>query len=195
MCSCRPGVGGPTCSDCLPDHFNFTSSGCTPCDCSRLYSNSPSCNVTTGQCPCPEGVAGQTCSGGCFLGFFNLTEAPSGCQPCDCDVTGSIGTTCNLTTGQCQCVGGLGGLRCDQCTEGFFNTGIPSSNETYPQENACVPCVCSGRTSECSLSSEEGRLMAVMFNFSQLCSEEPGSCGDRWTIQTGGNDQVPFGPK
>ena len=192
QCRCKPGVGGPTCSDCLPDYFNFTSEGCSPCECSSQFSNSPSCNITTGQCSCPDGIAGRTCGGGCSPGFFNLTT--EGCQSCDCDVIGSLSNACDLTSGQCQCRGSLGGLRCSECAEGFFNTGRTGGGED--QSDSCAACVCSGRSSECSLSNEEGRLMAIHFNFSQLCSEDPGTCGDGWSVRAVDySEDIVFGPK
>ena len=185
QCSCKPGVGGPTCADCLPDYFNFTSEGCSPCDCSE-YTTSVSCNVTTGQCSCPEGVIGRTCDE-CMSGFFNLST--DGCQACDCDTSGSVDGSCDLLSGQCMCLGSLGGQRCDECDEGFFNTG-GGVRET------CEQCVCSGRTQECSLSGEEAQLMALQFNFSQLCSTDPLTCGDGWRVAAEGDSiETVFGPK
>lgn len=186
QCRCRPGVGGPTCSDCLPDYFNFTSEGCTPCDCSQ-FSTSLSCNVTTGQCPCPDGVTGLTCDT-CMAGFFNLTS--EGCQPCGCDTAGSVDGTCNAVTGQCTCLGNLMGRECDMCGDGFFNTGGGGGRET------CARCVCSGRSSTCSLNSQEAVLQAVQFNFTQLCQSDPSGCGDGWSVVAEGNaGQTFFGPK
>ena len=185
QCACKPGVGGPTCSDCLPDHFNLTSEGCTPCTCSE-FSTSMTCNVTTGQCSCPEGVTGRTCDT-CEAAFFNLTSG--GCQSCDCDITGSASAMCDSLTGQCPCVGNLGGRQCDQCEEGFFNTG-GTSRET------CARCVCSGRSDACTLSAMESRLQATVFNFSQLCSSDPSGCGDGWSVLAEGNaGETFFGPR
>lgn len=185
LCSCKPGVGGPTCGDCLPDYFNFTSEGCTLCSCSQ-FSSSESCNVTTGQCPCPEGVSGRTCDA-CSTEFFNLSA--DGCQSCECDISGSVSGACDAITGQCPCTGNLGGRRCDQCEQGFFNTG-GVNRET------CARCVCSGRSDQCSRSAVESQLLAVQFNFSQLCSADPFDCGDGWRILAGDSaEETFFGPK
>lgn len=43
-----------------------------------------------------------------------------GCQECNCDALGSLNTTCNVVTGQCQCKPGVTGRRCDQCEVQHF---------------------------------------------------------------------------
>ena len=185
QCSCKPGVGGPTCGDCLPDYYNFTAEGCTPCECSQ-FSSSVSCNVTTGQCLCPEGVTRRTCDT-CLMEFFNLSS--DGCQSCDCDVSGSVSGVCDPVSGQCPCTGNLGGRQCSECEEGFFNTG-GIGGET------CLKCVCSGRSSDCSRSSIEAQLQAIRFNFTQLCSSDPIGCGDGWRVLAMDNTaETFFGPK
>ena len=185
VCQCKSGVGGgPTCSDCLPNAYNFTSEGCTPCDCSE-FAESDFCNVTTGQCVCPEGVTGRACDT-CLPSYYNLTSA--GCEPCDCDQAGSANDVCDVLTGQCVCTGDLTGRSCDQCGEGFFNSG------QEPPET-CQRCVCSGRSSDCSLSSMESRLEAILFDFSSLCKADPIGCGEGWSIQAGDSLSSPFGPK
>ena len=185
QCPCRPGVGGPTCSDCLPNFFNFTSEGCTPCDCSEFSIASTYCNVTTGQCLCPEGVTGRTCNT-CIPEFFNLTS--EGCLPCDCNTAGNETGSCDETTGQCLCSGNLVGRQCNQCGDGFFNT----SGEN---REVCTPCVCSGRSSTCSQSLQDSMTSVVHFNFSQLCPTNPTNCSDGWKLLTSEGRDITFGPK
>ncbi|XP_036387946.1 netrin-4 [Megalops cyprinoides] len=43
-CQCRPGVGGTSCSHCLPGHWGFGEEGCRPCMCPQ------NCDPITGRC-------------------------------------------------------------------------------------------------------------------------------------------------
>uniref|UniRef100_A0A915PKZ8 Laminin EGF-like domain-containing protein n=1 Tax=Setaria digitata TaxID=48799 RepID=A0A915PKZ8_9BILA len=64
-------------------------------------------------------------------GYFNLTSG-SGCQECNCDILGSINSTCDVLTGQCLCKFGVMGRRCDQCELEHYGFGI----------DGCQPCDC-----------------------------------------------------
>ncbi|XP_029947008.1 netrin-4 [Salarias fasciatus] len=44
QCHCKPGVGGTSCSHCLPAYWGFGEEGCRPCACSH------GCDPTTGLC-------------------------------------------------------------------------------------------------------------------------------------------------
>ncbi|KAM9758791.1 netrin-4 [Menidia menidia] len=44
QCRCKAGVGGTSCSRCLPGYWGFGGGGCKPCACPR------SCDMTTGLC-------------------------------------------------------------------------------------------------------------------------------------------------
>ncbi|XP_035487329.1 netrin-4 isoform X2 [Scophthalmus maximus] len=44
QCHCKSGVGGTSCSHCLPGYWDFGEKGCEPCACPL------SCDPTTGQC-------------------------------------------------------------------------------------------------------------------------------------------------
>ncbi|KAM7423282.1 hypothetical protein PAMA_011029 [Pampus argenteus] len=44
QCNCKSGVGGTSCSHCLPGYWGFGMEGCKPCICPH------SCDPTTGQC-------------------------------------------------------------------------------------------------------------------------------------------------
>ncbi|KAG2459846.1 LAMB4 protein, partial [Polypterus senegalus] len=94
------------------------------------------CDETTGQCPCLPNVTGKNCEE-CTPGYWDMASG-EGCQPCDCDPRGSLGTQCNQFTGQCVCQPGFGGKRCDQCEENFF--GDPGSK--------CLPCNCNTEGTE-----------------------------------------------
>ena len=54
---------------------------------------------------------------------------------CTCYAPGSVGMSCNQTTGQCQCTGGAEGLKCDVCKDFYFNvtTGCLGINKSVVQ--------------------------------------------------------------
>lgn len=54
---------------------------------------------------------------------------------CNCSVVGSASAAeCNVTTGQCPCLDGYTGLRCEICAQGFYQE---------PNSQQCRPCGCS----------------------------------------------------
>ena len=73
-----------------------------------------SCDSNTGQCLiCINNSTGDECEL-CEVGYFgNATD--QACQLCDCDDTGSVNSLCDRNSGQCSCLDGIGGLRCDRC--------------------------------------------------------------------------------
>ena len=52
--------------------------------------------------------------------YYELSDDPEGCKPCDCDVGGAIDNMCDQQTGQCKCRPNIIGRRCDQPQPGFF---------------------------------------------------------------------------
>jgi len=61
----------------------------------------------------------------------------NGCQPCNCNVDGTVGGSaqCNRVNGQCSCKSNVMGLRCNQCIDG--TTGLDGSNP-----DGCSMCQC-----------------------------------------------------
>ena len=58
-----------------------------------------------GQCGCKQHVEGRRCDV-CRVGYFNLQAAnPAGCEPCGCDVAGTVAGSeaCHAALGECQC--------------------------------------------------------------------------------------------
>ena len=51
------------------------------------------------------------------------------CSACGCHPDGSASYQCNQTTGECPCMIGIGGAKCNQCARGYIGD-MPS----------CVPC-------------------------------------------------------
>ncbi|KAI8788951.1 laminin subunit alpha [Biomphalaria glabrata] len=135
QCQCQQGVTGRTCNKCVPDHYAFTSTGCTACNCTGLSS---SCDSGTGQCQCPDNTIGRQCEF-CVPNNWNWSKT-EGCQDCGCYSAGSVNLQCNLSTGVCQCKVGFEGAKCDSCM-----------NEYYLSINQeCSPCLCdhSGSTTK-----------------------------------------------
>ena len=119
VCSCKPGVGGPLCDQCLSGFFGYSESGCQPCSCHSVGSLSPICNSTTGECDCRTNVEGVNCDR-CADDFYDIS---SGCVACDCNLSGSVNasTLCHPTSGQCSCKSNVEGRTCDTCLSGFTN--------------------------------------------------------------------------
>ncbi|KAH9524561.1 hypothetical protein Btru_027181 [Bulinus truncatus] len=127
QCHCHHGVTGRTCNKCLPDHYAFSSTGCTACNCTG---SSPSCDSVTGQCQCPDNTIGRQCEF-CVQNNWNWSKT-EGCQDCECHPAGSVSLQCNATTGVCNCQAGFEGVKCDTCMDEYYL----SNNQI------CSPCVC-----------------------------------------------------
>lgn len=128
QCSCKPGVTGRICNRCEPGFYNFTQTGCTPCNC---FGINKVCDDVTGQCVCPRNTEGRTCNT-CTEFHWNVTES-NGCQPCNCSSTGAANGRCDATTGQCECRNGVEGRECHTCSAGY--------KQFSPE--GCKPCNCS----------------------------------------------------
>lgn len=51
-------------------------------------------------------------------GFFGL-QSGRGCEVCGCNQSGSLSKSCD-EEGQCQCVEGMAGEKCDRCSHGYY---------------------------------------------------------------------------
>lgn len=91
------------------------------------------------------GVTGPTCDT-CLTGYYNYSES-DGCQPCDCNIQGTLDSICNASTGLCYCADGVLGQTCDTCPSG----SIGPSMFTHSR---CTSCFCNGYSMSCE--SAEG---------------------------------------
>ena len=54
----------------------------------------------------------------CDQGYYgDPTKLGGKCEPCMCDSQGSASPHCNQQTGQCDCIPGVVGIRCDECAD------------------------------------------------------------------------------
>ena len=90
---------------------------CAACQCNG---HSDYCSEDGTCMNCTSNTAGGHCEL-CAADFYNHTS--SGCVACDCHPSGSLNSTCNMTTGQCQCAMNVSktSRTCDQCVDGYYN--------------------------------------------------------------------------
>ncbi|TGZ57822.1 hypothetical protein CRM22_009869 [Opisthorchis felineus] len=133
---CLHNSEGFNCDVCKLGYWgDATRQMCQPCNCyapGSVDEAKAGCNRDDGQCPCLPNVVGARCYE-CAPGFFNLTSG-KGCEPCQCDPTGSVSDKCDAITGQCQCKPDRSGRKCDRCRPTFYG----SPNEL----DGCKPCNC-----------------------------------------------------
>lgn len=123
-CRCPPSLEGPQCERCAQGHRRSEPgrgpfSDCEPCQCPQ-----GSCDSLTGECLssddnsplCQHGYSGPTCAD-CSEGFYRETVRgdgfPAPCQPCACDLHGSVSAQCD-SDGTCRCKTGYEGKKCEQ---------------------------------------------------------------------------------
>ena len=84
------------------------------------------CDAITGQCKCLTNVIGRQCDQ-CKVNHYGISSG-KGCTDCDCDTDGTHNgvASCDLETGQCDCLQSRGGLTCSECSEGYW--GDPTQN-------------------------------------------------------------------
>lgn len=130
---CLHNTDGDHCEVCKEGYYgDALSKSCIKCNCSELGTNFTigNCDSFTGQCPCFKNVMGLNCDQ-CTENHWRIALG-TGCDPCDCDLVGSVSSQCNPFIGKCECKEGFGGRQCDQCQENFW--GDPTVE--------CFSCQC-----------------------------------------------------
>ena len=127
ICQCQFPYTGQLCElpkKCQLGFYDYPS--CRPCLCNREGALDTICDQKTGECLCKVCAVSnngkQICSVCLVLCIFQeQTFSPVGrleCQPCDCDVVGSVDSKCD-DTGQCECRQFVTGRKCDRCLPGY----------------------------------------------------------------------------
>ena len=139
---------GVSCNGCVENHFRPSSSladACVACECNADGAASPACNAQTGQCPCKQLASGRACDT-CAPGAYGLGLDPfRGCRECNCNLAGSVNTTCDVSTGQCVCKEGRTGRDCADCDVGFYLAGTPGQCEACDEACGSAGCIASGK--------------------------------------------------
>ena len=115
-CFCLPGHESPLCDSCSEGYFGLPPDfRCRSCACnSNIDPSVPgSCDRETGIClRCINNSTGPECEL-CADGYYGDATVQN-CQPCGCNVGGSVDLRCN-SLGHCSCLDGVGGMRCNVC--------------------------------------------------------------------------------
>uniref|UniRef100_A0A8B9K033 Basement membrane-specific heparan sulfate proteoglycan core protein n=1 Tax=Astyanax mexicanus TaxID=7994 RepID=A0A8B9K033_ASTMX len=175
MCDqCEQGYTGTKCERCANGYYgNPTVAGqkCSVCECNgNVDPSEPGhCDAVTGEClkcvghtsgryceRCEDGyfgdaVTAKDCQGmsikDCFcvdqVGFHGINSG-DGCRQCECSQSGSVSEACE-EDGQCQCIVGVSGAKCDRCQQGFYNF----------TDGGCTPCDCAHTHGNCNAETGE----------------------------------------
>ncbi|XP_053314949.1 laminin subunit alpha-2 isoform X2 [Spea bombifrons] len=163
--SCPPGYAGQRCERCAEGYFGQPSlpgGSCKPCECSNnLDLSAPGCcNTETGACLiCKPGITGEYCNK-CADGYFGDALGPLSCQACNCNINGSLSSSCNLQTGQCECKNNVTGRQCDECLPNCWWDS---------EEQICLPCGCSPSGSMSLRCDITGRCICKPEFFGKRC--------------------------
>ncbi|XP_048757989.2 laminin subunit alpha-2-like isoform X2 [Ostrea edulis] len=173
--NCQHNTTGVHCEKCRPGFYGDATRGssgdCQPCICPTIENNfSSSCEIRRGQliCTnCTEGYIGIRCES-CAEGYYGNPRQPSGkCQPCKCNPQGSVSTICNAR-GQCQCLPGITGDKCDGCQPRYA-----------VEDGQCVSCD-EGCTADLMSELDDLRNMTLQVN---LTGKLPVPWNELWKIK------------
>ncbi|EDQ87728.1 uncharacterized protein MONBRDRAFT_26825 [Monosiga brevicollis MX1] len=188
MCDCQHNTQGTSCDECQPLYhgkpwargLGSSPNECVACECNGhadacVYDAALDSNPSSrtqgngGRClDCQHHTTGPNCDR-CAAGFYRNPAAditaPDACLPCGCYEFGVTdgNLTCDVETGQCQCVDNAAGRTCDSCALGYF--GLNGADDA-----ACVSCDCN------NVGTLSGQLLACDNRTGQSCDSECESC-------------------
>nr|XP_031294235.1 usherin [Camelus dromedarius]XP_031294237.1 usherin [Camelus dromedarius] len=155
QCNCKRHVSGRQCNQCQDGFYGLQEwdpDGCRPCDCSTsgTVDGDITCHQNSGQCKCKANVIGLRCDH-CNFGYkFLQSFNDDGCEPCQCNLHGSVNKLCNPLSGQCECKKEAKGLQCDTCREHFYGLDSAGCKACDCHIAGSLPgTVCDARTGQC----------------------------------------------
>ncbi|XP_066933957.1 laminin subunit gamma-1-like [Clytia hemisphaerica] len=146
---CQTGYTGQRCERCSDGYYGNPMDPrgkCQKCTCNGNIDPSAAgnCNTETGEClRCLYDTFGKECEF-CRPGFFGDAIAKS-CRACSCNTLGSVDTSCQNMTGQCNCRPNVVGRICDKCAENTYD---------FNSADGCKLCQChlkGSKTQQCNL--------------------------------------------
>jgi hypothetical protein len=154
-CHCDKGYTGQFCDQC-DNGYNRLSCNpidpCIPCECNNF---TDSCSINGTCIGCSGNTTGDHCNE-CLIGYYDNNPPHLMCTECDCpnSLTGSCNKLSNGDIECTDCMTGFTGLRCDQCSEGYYgNASI----------GRCIDCVCNGNINLTDTSSCD-KVDGICFN-------------------------------
>ncbi|NXU70580.1 USH2A protein, partial [Oreotrochilus melanogaster] len=168
QCNCKRHVSGRQCNQCQEGFYNLQQSnpdGCSPCNCntSGTVNGDITCHQNSGQCKCKANVIGLHCDS-CNFGFKALRYSnEDGCEPCWCNIHGSVNQFCNPLSGQCNCKERVKGLHCDTCMDNFYGLNV----------TGCKACECNiaGSISGTACDAKTGQCVCKPNTGGRRCDE------------------------
>ncbi|XP_030377128.1 laminin subunit alpha-1 [Scaptodrosophila lebanonensis] len=130
QCLCQHNTCGDQCEECCPlfqDRAYRTASRreANECEICQCNGHAEKCSydefLEQGICvDCRNNTAGNECEF-CASGYYREVAAQTTdpCLPCACNVQRSTGT-CDPRGGNCQCLEGFQGARCEECAPGYY---------------------------------------------------------------------------
>nr|XP_057915603.1 laminin subunit alpha-1 isoform X1 [Doryrhamphus excisus] len=154
---CQEGYTGTNCQKCSNGFYGnpqVVGGTCVRCECNNNVdiSEEGHCHGVTGEClRCRGNTGGKHCET-CVAGFYGDAVHEKNCQDCNCTVSGSLSSVCDITTGQCDCRENVTGRACDRCQSGFFG---------LQRGQGCVACACDKSGSLAESCDDNGRCRCV----------------------------------